>query len=188
MLSEWVKIHRILQARVGSLSLLQGIFPTQGSNPGLLPCRQILYQLSHKGRPMEHYSAVKKKKKKEQTVGIPNMGEFQKHYSEWGETDTKVYTLYDPIYEVLEKKTGTYNDRGFSSSCTVFKRQSKTTVRYGFFNLQDSQSMCLNKSTNLQQRSEVEFGNWPQRTWREYFDDDRTPKSIYLSKSNKIYT
>ena len=34
---------------VGSLSLLQGIFPTQGSNPGFLHCRQILYQLSHKG-------------------------------------------------------------------------------------------------------------------------------------------
>ena len=36
---------------VGSLSLLQGIFPTQGLNPGLLPCKQILYQLSHKGSP-----------------------------------------------------------------------------------------------------------------------------------------
>ena len=36
---------------VGSLSLLQGIFPTQGSNPGLPHCRQILYQLSHKGSP-----------------------------------------------------------------------------------------------------------------------------------------
>ena len=34
---------------VGSLSLLQGIFPMQGSNPGLPPCRRILYQLSHKG-------------------------------------------------------------------------------------------------------------------------------------------
>ena len=33
----------------GSLSFLQGIFPTQGSNPGLLHCRQILYQLSHEG-------------------------------------------------------------------------------------------------------------------------------------------
>ena len=31
---------------VGSLSLLQGIFPTQGSNPGFPHCRQILYQLS----------------------------------------------------------------------------------------------------------------------------------------------
>ena len=36
---------------VGSLSLLQGIFPTQGSDPGLLHCRQILYQLSHQGSP-----------------------------------------------------------------------------------------------------------------------------------------
>ena len=34
---------------VGSHSLLQGIFPTQGSNPGLPHCRKILYQLSHKG-------------------------------------------------------------------------------------------------------------------------------------------
>ena len=31
---------------VGSRSLLQGIFPTQRVNPGLLHCRQILYQLS----------------------------------------------------------------------------------------------------------------------------------------------
>ena len=36
---------------VGSLSLLQRIFPIQGLNPGLLHCRQILYQLSHKGGP-----------------------------------------------------------------------------------------------------------------------------------------
>ena len=36
---------------VGSLSLFQGIFPTQGSNLGLLHCRQILYQLSYKGSP-----------------------------------------------------------------------------------------------------------------------------------------
>ena len=36
---------------VGSCSLLQGIFPTQRSNPGLRHCRWILYQLSHKGSP-----------------------------------------------------------------------------------------------------------------------------------------
>ena len=36
---------------VGSLSLLQGIFPTQGLNPGLLHCRRILYQPNHKGSP-----------------------------------------------------------------------------------------------------------------------------------------
>ena len=36
---------------VGSLSLLQVIFPTQRSNPCLPHCRRILYQLSHKGNP-----------------------------------------------------------------------------------------------------------------------------------------
>ena len=36
---------------VDSLSLLRGIFPTQGLNPGLPHCRQVLYQLSHKGSP-----------------------------------------------------------------------------------------------------------------------------------------
>ena len=44
----------ILQARIqesGSCFLLQGIFPTQGLNPGLLHCRQILYCLSHQGSP-----------------------------------------------------------------------------------------------------------------------------------------
>ena len=44
---------------VGSLSLLQGIFPTQGSNPGLLHCGWILYHLSHKGRPYENMNVFK---------------------------------------------------------------------------------------------------------------------------------
>ena len=37
---------------VGCHSLLQGIIPTQGSNLGLLHCRQILYHLSHQGSPI----------------------------------------------------------------------------------------------------------------------------------------
>ena len=40
---------------VGCHALLQGIFPTQGSNPGLSHCRQILYQLSHQGSPKNTY-------------------------------------------------------------------------------------------------------------------------------------
>ena len=36
---------------VGSLSLLQRVFPTQGLNPGIPPFRWILYQLNHKGSP-----------------------------------------------------------------------------------------------------------------------------------------
>ena len=37
--------------RVCCHALLQGIFPTQGSNPGLSNCTQILYRLSHQGSP-----------------------------------------------------------------------------------------------------------------------------------------
>ena len=44
---------------VGSLSLLQETFLTQGSNWGLLHCRQILYQLSYQGSPYLCLSQVK---------------------------------------------------------------------------------------------------------------------------------
>ena len=45
-------VHEISPSKstgVGCHFLLQGIFPTQGSNPGLLHCRQMLYCLSHQG-------------------------------------------------------------------------------------------------------------------------------------------
>ena len=47
-------VHGILQARIlqsVAIPSLQGIFLTQGSNPGLLHCRQILYHLSHQESP-----------------------------------------------------------------------------------------------------------------------------------------
>ena len=47
--SPWNSLGQNIGLR--SLSLLQGIFPTQGLNPGLSHCRQILYQLSHQGSP-----------------------------------------------------------------------------------------------------------------------------------------
>ena len=40
---------------MGCHFLLQGIFLTQGSNPGLLHCRQTLYCLSHQGSPIRTY-------------------------------------------------------------------------------------------------------------------------------------
>ena len=47
-------VHGILQARIlewVAVPFSRGIFSTQGSNPRLPHCRQILYQLSHKGIP-----------------------------------------------------------------------------------------------------------------------------------------
>ena len=49
-------VHGILQARIlewVAFLFSRGIFPAQGSNPGLPHCRQILYQLSNKGSPVE---------------------------------------------------------------------------------------------------------------------------------------
>ena len=41
---------------MGCHFLLQGIFPTQGSNPGFLHCKQMLYPLSHQGSPNKTYA------------------------------------------------------------------------------------------------------------------------------------
>ena len=49
-------------AQESNLSLLQGIFPTQGSNPGLQHCRWVLYQLSYKGNP-DYLEGCSKRKK-----------------------------------------------------------------------------------------------------------------------------
>ena len=45
-------------AQVGCHALLQGSFPTQGLNPGLLHCRQILYSLSHQGSPVNEWKKI----------------------------------------------------------------------------------------------------------------------------------
>ena len=59
--------------------LLQGIFPTQGSNPGLLHCRQIIYHLNNKGSPCSFLVFVKSiNRKVAQTVknSTCNMGDL----------------------------------------------------------------------------------------------------------------
>ena len=53
---------------VGCHFLLQGIFPTQESNPGLLHCRQILYQLSYEKSPFWKLEILNQ--------GVGNVGSF----------------------------------------------------------------------------------------------------------------
>ena len=43
---------------VGCHTLLQGIFPTQGWNPGLPHCRQILYHLCHQESPFPYFNMI----------------------------------------------------------------------------------------------------------------------------------
>ena len=74
---------------VGSLLLLQGIFPTQELNRGSLHCRQILYQLSYQGSPREQYKGSSKKLKLELPYdpGTPIMGIYLEKtiiQKEWG--------------------------------------------------------------------------------------------------------
>ena len=64
---------------VGSLSLLQGIFPTQGLNPGLPYCRWILYQLSHReAHCPTNYNLFCQKVHKGQMI-------IKNHISQWNE-------------------------------------------------------------------------------------------------------
>ena len=58
MESPWNSLGQ--NTEVGSLFLLQGIFPTQGWNPGLPHCRWILYQLSHNGSQQRKRNSLQK--------------------------------------------------------------------------------------------------------------------------------
>ena len=71
----------VKHTRVGSLSLLQGIFPTQGWNPGLPHCRWIVYQLSHKDKSIRSlqttvwqqlFQKLKMQKPFELVISLPN--------------------------------------------------------------------------------------------------------------------
>ena len=64
---------------VGSCSLLQGIFPTQGMNPGLPHCRWILYQLSYQG------SQEKREKYKYEKENMKNTLENQREIFKYHE-------------------------------------------------------------------------------------------------------
>ena len=65
---------------MGSRSLLQGIFATQGSNPGLVHCRRILYQLSYEGSPYQIRETFKlvqaKKNAKLNRMGDPGSNQL----------------------------------------------------------------------------------------------------------------
>ena len=64
---------------VGCHFLLQGIFPTQGSNLGLLHCRQILYCLSYQGSPWGHDAKWNKcGREREKLYDIIYMHNFKK--------------------------------------------------------------------------------------------------------------
>ena len=72
----------LLPKRLGSVSLLHGIFPIQGSNPGLPHCRQILYQLSHRG-------SLKTKQRKATVHKVPGLQTSPHRHSNENEVGDK---------------------------------------------------------------------------------------------------
>ena len=75
----------------------------------------------------------------------------------------------------------------FSSSCTVFKRQSKTTVRYGFFNLQDIQSVCLNKAQIYIRGQRWNLGTDCKGPWENILIMVEYPR-VYICQNPTKYT
>ena len=68
-----------------SHSLLQGIFPMQWSNPGLLHCRQILYCLSHQGSPQDYSEGEWEISRQRDTLSRNSKGKKSvlNHETEW---------------------------------------------------------------------------------------------------------
>ena len=80
---------------MGSLSLLQGIFPTKGSNPGLPHCVWILFQLSQKGSP----ELLK------ESVSINKINAHHEKEIHWGDTFVLLLLLPPPSLPCLYQKS-----------------------------------------------------------------------------------
>ena len=112
-LSDWIELNWT------EPFLLQGIFPTQGSNLGLLHCRQILYFLSHQGSP------------KVTTLGSSSQKVFGAPGDEWGSMNSSSHTVHQcfsnwNLHRVALK---------YSLSNTVWFRWSEQGPAFSIFNL-----------------------------------------------------
>ena len=85
-----------LNTGVGSPSLLQGIFPTQGSNPGLLHCRQMLYCLSHEGSTSLCFNLIQ--------LNSPHPSEHLLYILHWAGC-MELWTSYESVLSKPEVKS-----------------------------------------------------------------------------------
>ena len=85
-------------------ALFSGSIPTQGSNPGLLHCRQILYHLSHKGSPRilewvaYPYSRVSSQSRNQTGVSCIAVT----FYASWATREAHIYLYLHIIYNHLD--------------------------------------------------------------------------------------
>ena len=121
---------------MGSLFHLQGIFPTQGSNRGLLNRSQILYQLSHKGGPEKPLKIkcllnIKKKERERESKGLAKVK--QVNYRLRTEAHYFKSTPADRLssQNLYVNKTGLLNERHFLhhvSSANVCGSETKNSA------------------------------------------------------------
>ena len=121
---------------MGSLFHLQGIFPTQGSNTGLLNRSQILYQLSHKGGPEKPLKIkcllnIKKKERERESKGLAKVK--QVNYRLRTEAHYFKSTPADRLssQNLYVNKTGLLNERHFLhhvSSANVCGSETKNSA------------------------------------------------------------
>ena len=86
---------------VGNRPLLQDIFPTQGSNPGLTHFRWILYQLSHKGSPWilewVAYPFSSRSSQPRNRIGVScTAGEF---FTSWATREAHLVDIFENFYK-----------------------------------------------------------------------------------------
>ena len=88
---------------VDSHSLLQGIFQTQGSNPGLPYCRQILYHLSHQGSPSKFIDVIYVKSH----IWVPTDGSTIAGLFSWADSPALGWTSHvvKPSWNISSVKT-----------------------------------------------------------------------------------
>ena len=113
---------------MGSLSLLQGIFPTQGLNPGLPHCRRILYQLSHQDTPrilewaaypFSSGSSWPRNRTRVSCIA----GRF---FTNWAMREA-LSSIYHPIF--LRSRTWLFAEPGLE---TIFSYSSKSIIQVSF--------------------------------------------------------
>ena len=118
---------------VGCPALLQGIFPTQGSNPGLAHCGQILYHLSHQG-----------------SLLVEKITLFQQQRQLWEERlmspcaltlvriTASFFFCFVPFFSTTCKSPNTHFHRGLTSKCPGCKSISMTPLFSSFHWLKPS--------------------------------------------------
>ena len=111
---------------MGSFSLLQGIFPTEGSNPGLLHCRRILYQLSHQGSPGIYPEKTLSPKDTRVNIESPCSDVQERRetsgqvFTTWGNTLLWSYTHYSAeLEQILRQKGFPGGSAGKESACNA---------------------------------------------------------------------